>query len=75
MLRCHKVTKTDYFLYLREIQQHCHQILTIYGNYFQYALTNLTFPNHLKSKSAAKLYLPKKSTKTASFFEERTRIK
>ena len=74
MLRCHKVTKTDYFLYLREIQRHCHQILSIYGNYFQYALTNITFPNHLKSKSAAKQHLPTKSNKTTSFFQESIRM-
>lgn len=38
------------------MQRHCQQVLTVYGNYFQYALNSQVFPNSLRSKSVTRSY-------------------
>lgn len=50
-----KVTKTDYLIFLREIHREAHQRLKVYGQYFEYSLTNKQeFPNAHRSKSSRK---------------------
>ncbi len=66
-----RLTKTDYFIYLKEIQRHCNQNIQIFGMYFQYALLDL-HQNKKRSKSTDKIYLWRKESDEIKKYKQNT---
>ena len=47
-----KLSRTDFLIYLKELNREASLIVKQHGSYFQYALANnMQFPNHGRSQS------------------------
>jgi hypothetical protein len=47
-----KLSRTDFLIYLKELNREASLIVKQHGSYFQYALAkNMHFPNHGRSQS------------------------
>ena len=52
-----KITKTDYFIYLKQLRRKIQQFIKIHGKYFVYLNTQNNKSNNLRhSKSSSKYY-------------------